>query len=867
MKTRWTLKGVLLEEEEGFLELSGIRKGIMRCRYIDRRNLMPDQTAENEGLAGTEREEAGNGNGKTVPEASAAGNGAGASRLESEAYDRLFGPKESLIIDESVHKEKRSNIFLDKREGGTLVSDGELSAFVCGDGLRLEWRDESGKCLLKEGGKEFIKIPVMRYTTGGEKPLIERVKTVDGERNFIKNLKEEKDHEALRGRLYFEFDKGEGIHGFGQAEEGVYDYRGHTHYLYQHNMRIPMPMFVSDKGYGLLFDAACLMTFNDTENGSYLYFDAIPELDFYFINGPSMDRIIDGFRFLTGKACMLPKWAFGYIQSKEQYYTAKELYETAKRYRDLDIPIDCIVQDWNTWEEGKWGNKLLDNGRYGDIEEQTEKLHGINVHTMVSVWPNMNSGTENYDEFSKEGFLLNDLATYDAFNEEARGLYWKQTKEGLIDRGFDSLWCDSTEPFSGPDWGGEIKREPWERYMLVGGEHKKFLPPERANAFALEHAKGIYVNQKKDIKDKRVLNLTRSGYASGQKYGAVLWSGDTCASWETLRKQITEGINMGLSGYPFWTLDIGGFFTVGKKWQNRGCGCNNDPTPKWFWHGVYDDGVRDKGYCELYVRWLQFGAFLPMFRSHGTDTPREIWNFGKEGEPFYDAIAKFIRLRYRLMPYIYSLAGSVRLDSDTMMRALLFDFPADSKAKEISHEYMFGSLLVCPVTEPMYYEAGSRELSAKKEWACYLPECEGFYGFFDDRFYMGAVTVNASSRLDELPLFVRAGSIIPMRDGLSYACEEPDTPVELHIYEGCDGCFTFYEDAGDGYGYEEGEYSTVELSYKDAEKKLIIGRRNGAFGGMKRERSFRLIKHGKDGKAKDFGEVLYTGEGKAISLG
>ncbi|MCR4655380.1 MAG: DUF5110 domain-containing protein [Lachnospiraceae bacterium] len=721
--------------------------------------------------------------------------------------------------------------------------------------------------ILREGKKEFITVPVMKYTTGDEEPVIERVKTVDGERNFIKNLKEVEDHTALQGRLYFKFGDGESIHGFGQAEEGIYNLRGHVQYLYQHNMRVPMPMFVSDKGYGILFDAASLMTFNDTENGTYLFFDAISELDYYFILGPSMDRITDGFRFLTGAAAMLPKWAFGYVQSKEQYYTAKELYETAKRYRDLNVPIDCIVQDWNTWEKDKWGNKILDKERYGDMKEQAEKLHDINVHTMVSVWPNMNFGTENHKEFEEKGFLLNDLATYDAFSEEAREIYWRQAKEGLFDRGFDSFWCDSTEPFSGPDWGGEIKREPWQRYMLVGGEHKKYLPPEKANAYGLKHAEGIYVNQRKTTKEKRVLNLTRSCYASGQKYGAVLWSGDTCASWETLRRQITEGINMGLSGYPYWTFDIGGFFTVGKKWQNRGCGCNNDPTPKWFWKGRYDEGVNDLGYRELYVRWLQMGTFLPMFRSHGTDTPREIWNFGKEGEPFYDAIAEFIRIRYRLMPYIYSMAGSIRLKSFTVMRSLLFDFAYDPAARGMDSEFMFGkSLLICPVTEPMYYDAESRPLDREKKWSVYLPECEGWYDFFEGAFYKWGQSITVDCPIDRIPVFVKAGSIIPMRDGLSFAGGEPDTPLELHVYEGADGEFTLYEDAGDGYGYEDGEYSLTELNWKDSEKTLILGERKGEYPGMIRERRIKIVKHCRDGRTEEAEETVYRGDSLSIEL-
>ena len=724
-------------------------------------------------------------------------------------------------IDESI------DIALETTEDSAIVSGGIISAEVSGNDLHITWnRTSDGSTLLQEGIKEYIRIPVMKYTTGDEAPVIDRVKTVDGERNFIRNLKEVRDHEAFQGRLHFCFADDEQIHGLGQAEEGIYDYRGHVQYLYQHNMRIPMPVLVSSRGYGILFDCTCLMTFSDTENGSYLFFDAIPYLDYYFIAGDSMDEIVAGLRYLTGDAAMLPKWAYGYVQSKEQYYTADELVEVAERYRKLGIPIDCVVQDWNTWEKDKWGNKILDPERYGNMKECAEKLHGMNVHTMVSVWPNMNSGTENYDEFMSKGQLLNDLATYDAFDEKAREVYWKQVKEGLFENGFDSFWCDSTEPFSGPDWGGEIKREPWKRYQIVGDEHKKYLPPEKANAYALMHAKGIFENQRKTTEKKRVLNLSRSGYASGQKYAAMLWSGDTCASWDTLRRQITEGLNMGLSGYPYWTLDIGGFFTVGKEWKNRGCGCNNDPTPKWFWHGIYDEGVKDKGYCELYVRWLQMGAFLPMFRSHGTDTPREIWNFGREGDPFYDAIAKAIRLRYTLMPYIYSLAGAVRLEAGTMMRSLLFDFPDDEKAVERSDEFMFGkNLLVCPVTEPMYYEAGSAELERDKTWECYLPAGSVWYDIWDNKKYEGGQTVIVDAPLDRIPVFAKGGSVIPERANLTYAMEDNDEPIELHIFTGADGEFVYYDDAGDDYAYEKGEYETIRFRWMDESRTLEINER------------------------------------------
>lgn len=629
----------------------------------------------------------------------------------------------------SVSEDGEKTVF--RTERVVLEADSKNGGFV--------WRNaDDGRVLLKEGRKELTEAPLMVYSTGGEEPVIKRVQTVDGERNFVQNLKAVEDHMAFHGKLNFCWQPDEHIHGLGQGEEGIYDYRGNVQYLYQHNMRIPIPFLISDRGYGILVDCGSLMTFNDDCRGSWLYLDMIEQLDYYFIRGENLDEIIKGFRLLTGRAVMLPKWSFGYVQSKEAYKTQDEVVGIAKKYRDLDIPLDCVVQDWNTWEPGKWGNKRVDRERYPSLTEMNQKLHDMHVHSMVSVWPNMNSGTEDYEEMKAAGHLFYDYATYNAFSEEARELYWKQAEKELFSGGFDSWWCDSTEPFSGPDWNGEFKREPWERFRLVGDEHRRFLGAERANLYAAAHAQGIYENQRKSNPDKRVLNLTRSGYASSQKFGTVLWSGDIFASWDTMKKQIHEGLNMCMSGMPYWTLDIGGFFTVNENWQHRGCSCSKDPTPKWFWRGDYEEGVEDYGYRELYVRWFEQGVFLPMFRSHGTDTPREVWNFGRPGEPFYDALVKNIELRYRLMPYIYSNAARIWTDDYTMMRSLLFDFAQDKRAAALGDEYMFGdSLLVCPVTEPMYYERESRAIDREKLWNCYLPAGTKWYDFHTLKEYEG----------------------------------------------------------------------------------------------------------------------------------
>ena len=461
------------------------------------------------------------------------------------------------------------------------------------------------------------------------------------------------------------------------------------------------------------------------------------------------------------------------------------------------------------------------------------------------------------------GHLFYDYATYNAFSEEARELYWKQAERELFSGGFDSWWCDSTEPFSGPDWNGEFKREPWERFRLVGDEHRRFLGAERANLYAAAHAQGIYENQRKSNPDKRVLNLTRSGYASSQKFGTVLWSGDIFASWDTMKKQIHEGLNMCMSGMPYWTLDIGGFFTVNENWQHRGCSCSKDPTPKWFWRGDYEEGVEDYGYRELYVRWFEQGVFLPMFRSHGTDTPREVWNFGRPGEPFYDALVKNIELRYRLMPYIYSNAARIWTDDYTMMRSLLFDFAQDKRAAALGDEYMFGdSLLVCPVTEPMYYERESHAIDREKLWNCYLPAGTKWYDFHTLKEYEGGTEVEADASIDHIPVFVKAGAVIPMEQKMRYADEAVDTPFEIHIYPGADGSFVLYEDDGDGYAYEQGKYNQISLTWKDDEHCLTIGAAEHTFAQGLKGRECRVILEG-DKVEKRF---VYDGKERRISL-
>lgn len=724
----------------------------------------------------------------------------------------------------------RGAIQVQDRDNALELSSGRLRLTVDKETVAFRWRDRKGRILLEEGPKELQETRIPDYTIVDGQAESRLVHTVDGDRSFTENLIPVSEHNGYLGKLCFRLKAQEDIHGLGQGEEGIYNYRKNTQYLYQHNMRTPIPFFLSNQGYGILADCGSLMVWNDDSRGSYLLLDAVTRLDYYFIAGENLDEIISGFRSLTGKAAMLPRWAYGYIQSKEAYDTQQELIDVVSEYRRRNIPLDGIVQDWHTWEEGAWGQKKLDKKRYPDFRKAVDEIHKLNVHVIFSIWPNSGIGTDDNREFLEKGELLNDFSTYDAFSPQARETYWNQVKRELYTAGVDGWWCDSTEPFSGADWNGKYQREPWERYRLVGEEHKKYLKAERANLYALAHAQGIFENQRKESEEKRVFNLTRSGYAGSQKYGAVLWSGDISATWETLRRQIREGLNMCMSGIPYWTLDAGAFFVVKEHWWKRGAFADKISDMWWYWRGDYEDGIGDMAYRELYVRWLEYAAFVPVFRSHGTDTPREIWNFGEEGEPFYEAIAKTIQLRYRLMPYIYSMAGKVYCQDYTMMRSLLFDFPEDMRAKNTETEYMFGeSILVCPVTEPMYFEKGNRRLQRSKGWECYLPMGTDWYDFYTDEKYAGGSTVMVEAELNKIPLFVRAGSILILEKDLMYAGQQTGEPMEIHIYPGNDSVCFHYEDGGDGYGYENGEFQFVELRWDDFADRLTIGETRKAF--------------------------------------
>ncbi|CAF1182645.1 unnamed protein product [Rotaria magnacalcarata] len=676
--------------------------------------------------------------------------------------------------------------------------------------------------------------------------------------------------DVFEAKLELVFDENEAIFGFGSHEEGYGNMRGKQCQLYQHSRKIGIPYFVSTLGYGVLLDCCSLITFHDDALGSYLWADVVDELDFYFIYGGKFDSVTRGYHELTGRVPLFPKWAFGYIQSKERYINAKEIVDVVDEYRRRGISLDLIALDWRSWPSGNgWGQKSLDPTRFPDPTSFLNALHKRNVHLMVSVWPSMSDGCANHCEMKKGRFLLDDNSTYNAFVPEARACYWNQTNTGLFVHGVDAWWSDFSEPFIA-DWAGAVEPEAHNRLIMNIQHFKQYLDPDLINAYSLQHAKAIYDGQRGTTLNKRVFILTRSAYAGQHRYATAVWSGDTCATWETLRRCIPSGFNFCATGEAFWTVDIGGFFI-------------NYDKEMWFWRGDYSEGCRgttdgsllepdpqdtgcsDLGFRELYVRWLQYATFLPLFRSHGTDASREVWRFGEVGTPFYDAIVKYIRLRYQLMPYIYSLAAQITLNSYTMLRAIALDFPDDPNTFDLIDQYLFGSaLLICPVTKPMYYQRNSIPIRDEPKTRCvYLPLGSRWYDFWTETIHEGGQTNVASASLDTLPIFVREGSIIPMTQVMQYVDEVTDAPYEIRIYRGADARFTIYEDEGDNYNYEQEAFALVSLSWYESCNQLKISSRQGFFSGLVTERQYDIIFISEEGR--ETKTIIFKGDELLLS--
>ena len=554
-----------------------------------------------------------------------------------------------------------------------------------------------------------------------------------------------------------------------------------------------------------------------------------PELDYYYIAGNSMDEVISGYRTLTGKAQVMPKWALGFWQSRERYSTQEDLVGTLAELRRRTIPVDNIVQDWQYWKDDQWGSHEFDQTRYPDPEKMLDDVHAMHGRFMISVWPKFYVNTDHYQELKKAGYVyplaekdsLKDWlghveSFYDAYSEGGRKMFWRQMDECLYSkygRKIDAWWMDASEPNL--------------RDCLPMDYQKALTTPtalgpstEYLNAYALVNADAIYNGQRGIDPDKRVFLLTRSGFAGLQRYSTATWSGDIGTCWNDMRAQMAAGLNFSMSGVPFWGMDIGGFSVMDKftaavsTFDNSG-----KVTPD------LDE------WRELQTRWHQFGTFVPLFRTHGQWPRRELWNIAPEGTPTYSSILYYMKLRYRLMPYLYSLTGAVHFEDYTMLRGLPMDFAGDRNVADISDQWMLGpALMPCPVSE---YKSRSRSV--------YFPRCEGWYDFYTGKFITGGQTLTVEAPYEYIPLYVRAGSIIPFGPEIQWSDEKPADVIDLYVYAGKNGSFTLYEDENTNYNYEKGAYSTIEFTYDDSSRTLTIGDRKGEFPGMLKDRRFNVV--------------------------
>jgi alpha-D-xyloside xylohydrolase len=558
-------------------------------------------------------------------------------------------------------------------------------------------------------------------------------------------------------------------------------------------------------------------------------------IDYYFVYGPAMDDVIGGYRRLTGQAPMLPRWAFGYWQSREHYTSTTDITGVLEGYRSRMAPIDNIVQDWQYWVPTGWGTHQFDVTRYPDPQGLVNSIHQTyNAHFMISVWPKFYTSTDNYQALAAGGFVYlpnvdaGDLdfvgypfTFYDAFNPSARSLYWSQINTRLFSLGVDAWWLDATEPEVVEGDSNATGSGPFSSVASQIETNSTHMNPtflgsgaRMHNAYSLVNSEAVYEGQRGAAPNQRVFILTRNGFAGQQRYGATTWSGDISSTWTAMAKQIPAGLGFAISGMPYWTLDSGGFAVPARF-------AATPPT-----------AADQAEWYELNARWFEFATFLPIMRVHGQAPLREIWEFGGDASPAYDAMLKFDQTRYQLLPYIYSLAGAVTQNAATILRPLVMDFRTDPTSREISDEYMFGpAFLVSPITT---YQATSRSV--------YLPPAAGWYGFWDGSFQTGGQTITAPAPFDAMPVYVRAGSIVPIGPALQYTDQTPANPIVLYVYSGADGSFSLYEDEGHSYDYEGGAFTRIPITWTDATKTLTIGARQGSFAAMLSSRTFQVVR-------------------------
>jgi len=604
-----------------------------------------------------------------------------------------------------------------------------------------------------------------------------------------------------RGGIVQAFTYGGPVFGLGQHLNGLLDYNGNRVHLQQANRDVAVPMLVSPTGFGVLWNNASVTDVDigipSAPHPMVIRSEAGGGVDYHFIYGPELDDVVGGYRELTGRAPLMARWTWGLWQSKERYQTQDELLGIAARYRAMKAPLDAVVQDWQYWSSGQWGEHRMEAARFPDPKGMIDKLHAQNVHAIISVWARLDTGTSNTKELDKAGALYpktyrnvypaGEGRWYDANSPSARRLYWDQISRSLGKFGWDGWWLDASEAELGGNWG-EMRD-----VRTAAGSGKDVL-----NAYPLLHTTGVFEGMRKDFPAKRPFILTRSAFSGQQRNAAITWSGDTSATWDVLRAHVPAALNFTLSGIPYWSADIGGFF-------------GGDPA--------------DPAYAELFTRWYQFGAFNPMFRVHGTGAGKELWAFK---QPTQDILLSYARLRYRLLPYIYSASWDVTSKHGTMMRALAMDFRTDRQAVSTPDQYMFGKgLMVAPV------------LSANADVrTVYLPAQTDWFDFWTGDRYQGGKVIAAKAGIATIPLFARAGSILPLGPAIQYADQRSEEPIELRIYPGKDASYQLYDDAGDGDGYTRREYATTLLEWSQASGQLTIRAREGSFPGMRGQQAF-----------------------------
>jgi alpha-D-xyloside xylohydrolase len=658
----------------------------------------------------------------------------------------------------------------------------------------------------------------------------------------------------------FVLDKDEAIYGLGQQQQGKMVQRNLKLYMVQNNTEDFITFFQSVKGYGLFWDNYSPTTFSDNQDETFFSSEVGDLIDYYFMYGGNADGVIAQMRDLTGQAPMFPLWTFGFWQSKERYKSQDELVGVVKKYRELGVPLDGIIQDWQYWGNNYlWNAMEFLNPEFYDPKKMVDDVHNLNAHMIISIWNSFGPMTKPYKEMEKIGALMNfntwpqsgsekwppnrdypsGVLVYDPYNPVARDIYWKYLNDGIFKLGMDGWWMDSSEP-------DHLDFKPTDM------DNKTYLGSFRKvrNAFPLMSVGGLSQHQRAVTSDKRIFILTRSAFAGQQRYGANTWSGDVVASWDALRNQISAGLNFSLCGIPYWNSDIGGFF---------------------LWN--FKKPLENPDYRELHARWIQFGTFCPMMRSHGEGSPREIYQFGKKGDKIYDSDEKYINLRYALLPYIYSNSWEVTNSQSSMMRALVMDFANDKQALDINDEFMFGkSLLVCPVTQSLYTKDGKEDFSTIKSKSLYLPKGCDWIDFWTGEKQSGGQTINREVPLDLIPLYVKAGSILPIGPKVQYATEKSWENLEIRVYEGANGEFSLYEDENDNYNYEKGAYSTITFNWNNAKKELTINDRKGSFNGMLKERKFNIVKVSKNKgtgleSVEKFDNVVsYTGKKLVVKL-